>query len=94
MKGARMAPTLVDASKIPVAKARSLFGNHSATVLMAAGKFPDSPIPSPKRAIMKPIKLKAGRMAACNMPNILQVRMEMVYPSLVPKPVNDSSYEK
>jgi len=28
---------------MPVAKARSSFGNQSATVLMAAGKFDDSP---------------------------------------------------
>ena len=34
------------ALKMPVASARSFFGNHSATVLMAAGKFPASPSPS------------------------------------------------
>src|ERR1041385_2129158 len=52
--GARTAPTLVPALKIPVASARSLLGNHSATVLIAAGKLPDSPIPSAKRAAPNP----------------------------------------
>src|SRR5437867_13423414 len=33
-------PTFVPALKIPVAKARSFRGNHSATVLMLAGKLP------------------------------------------------------
>ena len=45
MSGARMAPTLVPELKMPVASERSLCGNHSATVLMAAGKLPDSPRP-------------------------------------------------
>ena len=58
-----MAPTLVDASKMPVANALSLFGNHSATVLIAAGKFPDSPIPKPKRAAINPIKLNHRRLS-------------------------------
>ena len=49
-----MAPTLVPELKIPVASARSRFGNHSATLLMAAGKLPPSPSPSAKRAAMKP----------------------------------------
>ncbi len=39
--GAITAPTVGPALKTPVASARSLFGNHSATALMAAGKFPD-----------------------------------------------------
>jgi len=83
MNGAKIAPTLVDASKMPVVKARSFFWNHSATILITAGKFPDSPIPSPKRAIINPIKLKAGRIAACNIPNTLHVAIEIVYPVLV-----------
>jgi len=41
--GAKTAPILAPELKIPVAKALSFFGNHSATVLMAAGKLPDSP---------------------------------------------------
>ena len=48
--GATMAPMFVPELKIPVAKARSLFGNHSATVLIDAGKFAASPTPSRKRA--------------------------------------------
>src|ERR1700723_2095239 len=52
-KGVRIAPTLVPALKIPVAKARSFQGNHSATVLMLAGNTPDSPNPNADLAIMK-----------------------------------------
>src|SRR5678815_786894 len=52
--GVTRAPTLVPALKIPVASARSFFGNHSATVLIEAGKFPASPKPSKNRATMKP----------------------------------------
>jgi len=40
---------------IPVARARSLFGNHSAVALMAAGKFPPSPRPSKILQTKKPI---------------------------------------
>ena len=43
--------------KMPVAKARSRFGNHSATVLIAAGKLPASPSPSRNRISMKPATL-------------------------------------
>ena len=35
---------------MPVASERSFCGNHSATVLIAAGKLPDSPSPRKKRA--------------------------------------------
>ena len=52
--GVTIAPMLVPALNSPVAKARSARGNHSATVLMAAGKLPDSPRPSAKRAAMNP----------------------------------------
>ncbi len=45
---------LVPELKMPVAKARSLLGNHSATVLMEAGKLPASPRPRKKRARAKP----------------------------------------
>lgn len=51
-----MAPTFVPALKIPVASARSFLGNHSATVLMLAGKTPDSPKPNADRAITKLVK--------------------------------------
>jgi len=40
--GATMAPTVEPELKTPVAKALSFFGNHSAMVLTAAGKFPAS----------------------------------------------------
>src|SRR5208282_4935725 len=44
--GASIAPKLVPALKMPVAKARSFFGNHSATALILAGKTAASPNPS------------------------------------------------
>src|SRR5215831_1400271 len=49
--GVIIAPTLVPALKIPVASARSFFGNHSATVFKLDGKTPASPKPSAPRAI-------------------------------------------
>src|SRR4249920_2970653 len=52
--GVTSAPTLVPELKMPVASARSFFGNHSATVLIADGKLPDSPRPSNPRISMKP----------------------------------------
>src|SRR5262249_46295355 len=52
--GVTTAPMFVPALNSPVANARSLRGNHSATVLIAAGKLPDSPSPSTKRTTMKP----------------------------------------
>src|SRR5436309_15971852 len=48
--GGMIAPMFVPELKIPVASARSAFGNHSATVLIAAGKLLDSPSPSANRA--------------------------------------------
>ena len=51
-----MAPIFVPALKIPVASARSFLGNHSATVLMLAGKTPDSPKPNADRATIKLVK--------------------------------------
>src|SRR5258708_31315402 len=51
--GVTMAPMLVPALKMPVAKARSFLGNHSATDLMLAGETPASPKPSAKRAAPK-----------------------------------------
>src|SRR5688572_26359538 len=62
--GETTAPTLVPALKIPVANARSFFGNHSATVLTAAGKFPASPMPKAKRAAANPHTLLAKAWAA------------------------------
>src|SRR6516164_7180935 len=51
--GVIMAPTLVPALKIPVARARSFLGNQFATVLMLAGNTPASQNPSAERATMK-----------------------------------------
>src|SRR6266700_252624 len=50
INGATTAPIFEPLLKMPVAKARSSFGNQSATVLMAAGKFDDSPSPRANRA--------------------------------------------
>ena len=52
--GATMAPILVPELNIPVARALSRLGNHSATVLMEAGKFADSPTPSMNRQKLNP----------------------------------------
>src|SRR5207247_10097581 len=49
-RGVSIAPVFVPALKMPVARARSLLGNHSATALMAPGKFADSATPSRARA--------------------------------------------
>ena len=70
--GATIAPTFVPALKMPVAKALSLCGNHSAIVLIPAGKFPDSPSPSPNLAMLKPMRLNAGRTSAWSIPKRLQ----------------------
>src|SRR6266403_4835691 len=52
-RGVIIAPTLVPALKIPVASARSFFGNHSATALMLAGKTAASPKPRATRETAK-----------------------------------------
>jgi len=57
--GVTIAPVLVPALKIPVASARSLFGNHSATALIAPGKLADSPRPSRARAAENPAVVRA-----------------------------------
>ena len=57
-----MAPMLAPELKIPVARARSFLGNHSATVLMHAGKLADSPMPRAARATPN---AKADAAAAC-----------------------------
>ena len=60
-RGVTSAPTFVPELKMPVAKARSFFGNHSATVLMEAGKLPASPRPSTNRASAKPAAAPVSR---------------------------------
>src|ERR1043166_6217762 len=52
--GVTTAPMFVPELKMPVASARSFLGNHSATVLIAAGKLPASPLPRNARATPKP----------------------------------------
>ncbi len=44
VRGAANAPIVAPALKIAVASALSFFGKYSAVALIAAGKFPDSPI--------------------------------------------------
>ncbi len=98
--GVMTAPTLVPELKMPVASARSRLGNHSATLLIAAGKLPPSPRPSAKRAAMKPATegvvtnpTVASRLAAAG-PNVVAsaqataARLHTIrasaYPALVP----------
>src|SRR6266851_9035643 len=54
MNGAMAPPTEDPLSKNAVARARSRFGNHSETALVAPGQLADSPVPSKNR---KPMKL-------------------------------------
>src|SRR5215213_11547394 len=79
--GAAMAPTFDPELKMPVASARSFFGNHSATVLIEAGKFPASPRPRKKRAMPKP---KAERASACPIAATDQKMMANEKPLRVP----------
>src|SRR5579862_7797136 len=81
IKGVRIAPTLLPALKIPVARARSFRGNHSVTVLMLAGNAADSPRPKAARAN---VKLKIEVQAACAMAATLQKTIERPYPMRVP----------
>jgi hypothetical protein len=74
-------PMLVPALNIPVANARSFFGNHSDTVFIAAGKFPASPNPNPTLANPKPNALRAS---ACSMPAMLHTTMVIAKPIFVP----------
>ena len=55
-----MAPMFAPELKIPVANALSFLGNHSATVLMAAGKLPASVKPNAVLATPKPKTLLAN----------------------------------
>jgi hypothetical protein len=79
--GATIAPTLVPALNRLVAKARSRFGNHSATALIAAGKLPPSPSPRAMRARKNPRTLPTR---ACPRAAILQAKMDTAYPTLLP----------
>src|SRR5882672_3626156 len=55
MSAATKIPTFVPELKMPVASARSFLGNHSATVLIEAGKAPASPRPRANRASASPM---------------------------------------
>src|SRR5436190_23232166 len=54
VKGVMIAPILAPELNMPVAKALSFLGNHSATVLIAAGKLPDSVTPNAPLTTWKP----------------------------------------
>ena len=56
------APMLAPELKMPVAVPRCRLGNHSATVLMQAGKFAASPSPSKRRATPKVNAVVAARV--------------------------------
>src|SRR2546426_687511 len=59
-RGVTIAPVFVPALKIPVASARSSFGNHSPTLLIEPGKLADSPNPSIPRAAAKAAVVRAN----------------------------------
>ena len=77
-----MAPKFEPLLKMPVAKARSRLGNHSATVLMEAGKLPASPTPNALRT--KTCIITNRPTKALRMPNTDQTISERARPSLVP----------
>src|SRR5215467_918490 len=79
--GATTAPIFVPELKMPVASARSFFGNHSATALMDAGKLPDSPKPRANRATPKP---NTEWASACAIAAKLQNNTESENPLRVP----------
>src|ERR1035438_1675551 len=60
--GTKSPPTLEPELNKPVARARSRLGNHSAVVLMAAGKLPPSPSPNRIRQIKKPMIALPNRL--------------------------------
>jgi hypothetical protein len=70
-KGVIIAPIFVPELYIPVAKALSFFGNHSAIVLFAAGKLPASVKPRAARHIpkVKALCARACPIAAKLQPN-------------------------
>src|SRR4051794_37104742 len=61
--GARMAPMFEPELNRPIANDRSFLGNHSATVLMAAGKLPASATPRKTRQTPKPKAVFANAWA-------------------------------
>src|ERR1700722_8975044 len=79
---AAIAPRFEPELKMPVAKALSRFGNHSATVLIDAGKLPPSPKPNALRismCVQTRLPAKAFRI-----PKPDQTESESARPSFVP----------
>ncbi len=81
-RAAIIAPKLVPLLKMPVARARSRFGNHSATVLIEAGKLPPSPMPNALRTRMCMATRRPTKALA--IPNTDQTIRQRARPSLVP----------
>src|ERR1017187_274091 len=79
--GTTTLPILAPELKRPVASARSPLGNHSATVLMQAGKLAASPMP--RKNIAKP-KVSTEVAAPGDMAAMLQSTMAMASPLRVP----------
>ncbi len=65
IRGVTMAPTLAPALKRPMAKVRSLRGNHSATAARAEGKVPASPSARGMRTRAKPAVEVTRACAMC-----------------------------
>ena len=86
MKGARIAPTLEPALKMPMASARSRRGNHSAVAARVQGNRPDSPSPMGMRTKVKPTVLVTKACAMCAM---VQMVTAMVPPTLRAETVDD-----
>src|SRR5258705_4502038 len=81
VRGVISAPVFVPELKLPVASARSFLGNHSATVLIDAGKLPASPRPRKNRATPKP---KTERAKAWPIAATLQNMIDNEKPFRVP----------
>src|SRR3954462_7530967 len=78
---ATMTPTLEPLLNIPVANDLSFWGNQSATVRMAVGKFAASPAPSAKRATLNDQNPEARAWEADAR---LHTMTAIVYPRRVP----------
>lgn len=80
--GGIIAPMFALLLKIPVASARSFLGNHSAMVLIDAGKLPASPMPNKLRIITcRVIVLPAS---AFNIPKTDHMISDKARPNFVP----------
>src|SRR5919106_3444865 len=79
--GATAPPMDEPLSNSATAQPRSFFGNHSATALVAAGQFADSPAPSRKR---KNAKLRSPPASEVNIAAIEYQMTVIVRPLRVP----------